>query len=44
MKDKDMNIELIKSSREIGIMRTTITEVRLRKKGYIPFLEYYHQI
>jgi len=26
------------------IMGTTITEVRLRKKGYIPFLEYYHQI
>ena len=26
------------------IMGTTITEVRLRQKGYIPFLEYYHQI
>lgn len=26
------------------IMGTTITEVQLRKKGYIPFLEYYHQI
>ncbi len=26
------------------IMGTTITEARLRKKGYIPFLEYYHQI
>jgi len=26
------------------IMGTTITEARLRQKGYIPFLEYYHQI
>ena len=26
------------------IMGTTITESRLRQKGYIPFLEYYHQI
>jgi len=26
------------------IMGTTVTEARLRKKGYIPFVEYYHQI
>ena len=26
------------------IMGTTVTEARLRVKGYIPFLEYYHQI
>ena len=26
------------------IMGTTITEARLRRKGYIPFLEYYHSI
>ena len=26
------------------IMGTTITEARLRKRGYIPFLEYYHHI
>ena len=25
------------------IMGTTVTEARLRKKGYIPFQEYYHQ-
>jgi len=26
------------------IMGTTVTEARLRRKGYIPFLEYYHQL
>ncbi len=26
------------------IMGTTVTEARLRQKGYIPFLEYYHKL
>ena len=26
------------------IMKTTVTEVRLRQRGYIPFMEYFHKV